>query len=128
MSFIFNDVLFLDLVDQLLETVDMIRAGYMEFGRQIAISIVNVLVFAVETVVGIFFQVPKADRISQVKPYTLENNERHHDADFASIEYNDPYYGYHESPNFIPYEVYNYSMRNVVPTQNAEYQRKSYLL
>ena len=108
----------------------MIRAGYMEFGRQIAISIVNVLVFAVEMVVEIFFQVPKADQLSQVKPYTLENNlennERRH-AHYASVDYYDPYYGYHDGPKFIPYEGYNYNRRHFVPGQNAKYQIKPYL-
>ena len=108
----------------------MIRAGYMEFGRQIAISIVNVLVFAVETVVGIFFGVPSVDQISQVKPYTLENslenNERRH-AHYASVDYYDPYYGYYDGPNFIPYEAYNYNKGQLESGQNAEYQRKPYL-
>merc|ERR1712025_1302617 len=47
-----------DPLEQLLKSVQMIRIGYTEFGRQVAITIVNLLVFAVETVVGIFIQAP----------------------------------------------------------------------
>ena len=49
----------------------MIRDGYAEFGRQIAITVVNVLVFAIETVVGIFIRAtPRMEELSQENQYS----------------------------------------------------------
>ena len=105
---------FLDPVDAFLEAIGMIRDGYAEFGRQIAISVINVLVFAIETVVGIFIKAPaQADRISQQYalaegPKSESNNRRYQN--LGLIDYYDPYHSYYDrkysnSYNYlVPYD------------------------
>ena len=98
----------------------MIRDGYAEFGRQIAISVINVLVFAIETVVGIFIKAPApAGQISQQyahseDPKSESNNRRYQNS--ALIDYYDPYHKYYDRKYL---NSYNY----IVP---YDYTRGSY--
>ena len=98
---------FLDTVDAFLDTIGMIRDGYAEFGRQVAISVINVLVFAIETVVGIFIKAPaQAERISQQYAYAEDpksesNNRRYQNP--GLIDYYDPYHNYYDRKNLNSY-------------------------
>ena len=115
---LFNKII-LDPVDAFLETIGMIRDGYAEFGRQIAISVINVLVFAIETVVGIFIKAPaQANRISQQyaqanDPKSDSNNRRYQKPGLSN--YYDPYHNYYDRKNLNSYNYivpYDYTRGN----------------
>ena len=116
--------LFLDPVDEFLEGIGMIRDGYAEFGRQIAITVVNVLVFAIETVVGIFIRAtPRVEELSQENQYSEDlkletNNRRYQNPEF--VDYYNPYYTYYNEMHLNPYKYmipYDYRTGNYfIPT------------
>ena len=108
--------LFLDPVNDFLQSIGMIRDGYAEFGRQIAITVVNVLVFAIETVVGIFIKPPpQVEQTPQANPYEQDyilgtNNRRQQTPGFA--DFHNPQYSYYDEKQFIPYNyLFSYDYR-----------------
>ena len=103
----------------------MIRDGYTEFGRQIAITIVNVLVFAIEKIVGIFFQLPELEQTSSINSY-VETSNRRNDP-YINDDYYHPSNHYYGDRNLIPYKEYEYETMKYLLRKNGNSKRKLYL-
>ena len=125
--------LFSDPVNDLIQSIGMIRLGYFEFGRQIAITVVNLLVFAIETVVGIFIQPPpQVEKIPQATPYQpqyiLGTNNRRHESPGYTDYYNFNYV-HNDEPHFIPYNYrvpYDYRTGNNFRPTGTDSQTKPF--